>query len=97
MRCVWEAQEYGSGLPDKKVSNRLAGKSISNLLRLAQKFVDDRRSNGEVSIEAIGRKGRDYFRKRSYEVSGEHVGIVDKPTIDKAREIATRMIPLAIG
>ena len=72
----------------------LAGAFNSNLLRLAHKFVDERKANGEVKIEALGRKGRDYFRKRSYELSGEHVGAVDKPNIEKAREIATRMIDL---
>jgi F-type H+-transporting ATPase subunit gamma len=72
----------------------LAGAFNSNLLKMAHVFVDERRANGEVRLEAVGRKGRDYFRKRGYELSGEHVGAVDKPTIEKAREIANRMIDL---
>jgi F-type H+-transporting ATPase subunit gamma len=72
----------------------LAGAFNSNLLRMAHAFVDEHRQNGELRVEAIGRKGRDYFRKRNYELSGEHVGVVDKPDIEKAREIATRMIDL---
>jgi F-type H+-transporting ATPase subunit gamma len=43
-------------------------------------------------VEAIGRKSRDYFRKRGYNLSGEYVGIVEKPNIEKAREIAAKMI-----
>ncbi len=71
----------------------LAGGFNSNLLKVAHKFVDDRRGQGdEVHIEAIGRKGRDYFRKRNYELSGEYIGVVDKPTIENAREIAAKMI-----
>ena len=70
----------------------LAGAFNSNLLRVAHKFVDEHKASGELRIEAIGRKGRDYFKKRKYELSGEHVGVVEKPTIEKAREIATRMI-----
>jgi F-type H+-transporting ATPase subunit gamma len=72
----------------------LAGGFNSNLLKIAHKFVDDHRAGGEVHIEALGRKGRDYFRKRGYDIATEYVGVVDKPTIEKAREIATKMIDL---
>src|SRR5690348_8878566 len=69
----------------------LAGAFNSNLLRLAQKFVDDNRDR-DVRIEAIGRKGRDYFRRRSYNLSGEHVGVVDKPNYEIARQIGDKLI-----
>lgn len=69
----------------------LAGAFNSNLLRSAQKFVDDH-GGAEMRMETIGRKSRDYFRKRKYNVSGEYVGIVEKPTIEQAREIAAKMI-----
>jgi F-type H+-transporting ATPase subunit gamma len=69
----------------------LAGAFNSNLLRAAQKFVDERGAV-DLRLETIGRKSRDYFRKRSYNLTGEYVGIVEKPTIEKAREIAAKMI-----
>jgi F-type H+-transporting ATPase subunit gamma len=69
----------------------LAGAFNSNLLRLAQKFADDNRDK-DVRIEAIGRKGRDYFRRRSYNLSGEHIGVVDKPSYETAREIGEKLI-----
>jgi F-type H+-transporting ATPase subunit gamma len=72
----------------------LAGGFNSNLLKIAHKFVDEHRASGDLQIEAVGRKGRDYFRKRGYQISAEHIGVVDKPTIEKAREIATKMIDL---
>ena len=69
----------------------LAGAFNANLLRAAQKFLDER--NGvEFRIETIGRKSRDYFKKRKWNISGEYVGIVDKPKIEQAREIAGKMI-----
>jgi F-type H+-transporting ATPase subunit gamma len=71
----------------------LAGAFNSNLLRSAQRFVDDR-GQAEVRVETIGRKSRDYFRKRKFTPTGEYVGIVEKPTIEKAREIAQKMIDL---
>ncbi len=69
----------------------LAGAFNSNLLRAAQRFVDER-SGADLEVETIGRKSRDYFRKRKYNLSGEYVGITEKPNIEKAREIAAKMI-----
>jgi F-type H+-transporting ATPase subunit gamma len=69
----------------------LAGAFNANLLRMAQKFVDDH-SGADLRMETIGRKSRDYFRKRKYNVSGEYVGIVEKPKIEQGREIAAKMI-----
>src|SRR5262249_36813843 len=40
----------------------LAGGFNGNLIRLAQRFVDDHRG-AELTFELIGKKGRDYFRR----------------------------------
>jgi F-type H+-transporting ATPase subunit gamma len=69
----------------------LAGAFNANLLRSAQRFIDEHRGS-DLRIEAIGRKARDYFRKRNYTLSADHVGIVDKPKYDDAAAIAGRMI-----
>jgi F-type H+-transporting ATPase subunit gamma len=71
----------------------LAGAFNSNLLRAAQRFIDERDRSG-LRIETIGRKGRDYFKRRNFALSGEHIGIVEKPNIENAREIAHKMIDL---
>ncbi|HSU59124.1 MAG TPA: ATP synthase F1 subunit gamma [Bryobacteraceae bacterium] len=69
----------------------LAGAFNSNLFRSAQRFIDEHRGV-DLKIEAIGRKARDYFRKRNFSLTGEHVGIVDKPAYDQAAAIADKMI-----
>ncbi len=69
----------------------LAGAFNSNLFRRVQVFADEHRG-ADLQIEAIGRKGRDHFRRRSAKLSGEHVGIVEKPHYGEAREIADKMI-----
>ncbi len=69
----------------------LAGAFNSNLLRSAQRFVDEHRET-DLRVETIGRKSRDYFRKRGFKMSGEYIGIVEKPNIEQAREIAAKMI-----
>src|SRR5436305_633161 len=71
----------------------LAGAFNANLLRRTQRFMDER-GGGSMQFELIGRKGRDYFRRRGYTISGEHIGIIDRPNIEQAREIADKMIDL---
>jgi F-type H+-transporting ATPase subunit gamma len=71
----------------------LAGAFNSNLLRMAQRFIDER-GGADIRIEAIGRKARDYFRKRKRTLTGEHVGIVERPAYKEAAGIADKMIDL---
>ena len=71
----------------------LAGAFNSNLFRMAQRFTDERQG-ADLRIEAIGRKGRDYFRRRNFNITGEHIGVVEKPAYDNAREVADKMIDL---
>ena len=52
----------------------LAGAFNSNLIKAALQFVRARPDTA-VQIEAIGRKGRDFFRKRGAAISGEHLGL----------------------
>ena len=71
----------------------LAGAFNANLLRAAQRFIDDHES-AEIRVESIGRKARDYFRKTGVPMTGEHVGILETPSYDDARAIAQKMIDL---
>jgi len=69
----------------------LAGAFNTNLFRMAQRFLDERR-DAQILIETVGRKGRGYIRKRGYETTGEHIGIIERPTYEQATEIADRMM-----
>ena len=69
----------------------LAGAFNANLVRLAHRFIKDRPESG-IIVEAIGRKVRDYCRRNRIPMSGEHVGIVDKPNYDQAAAIARSLI-----
>jgi F-type H+-transporting ATPase subunit gamma len=71
----------------------LAGAFNANLLRAAQRFIDEHRS-AEIRVESIGRKARDYFRKSRVARTGEHVGILENPSYDDARGIAQKVIDL---
>jgi F-type H+-transporting ATPase subunit gamma len=69
----------------------LAGAFNSNLIKAAQQFLGDHASQ-PVELEIIGRKGRDFFRKRQAALSGEHVGMTEKVTYPYVAEIAKRVI-----
>jgi len=69
----------------------LAGAFNSNVIRSAQKFIQDH-SDAEVEVELIGRKARDFFRKRSRKVSGEYTTIFQKVVrYEDALEIAKKV------
>ena len=57
----------------------LAGAFNSNLLRLAHRFIDEH-ATAELRVECIGRKARDYFAKRHVTITGEHVGVIERPS-----------------
>jgi F-type H+-transporting ATPase subunit gamma len=66
----------------------LAGGFNANVLKLAQRFVNEH-SGAQLTLELIGRKGRDYFRKRGAQISGEHLDMMRTLDLAYAENIAT--------
>lgn len=71
----------------------LAGAFNSNLTKAAQVFIQDH-PKADFQVEAIGRKGRDFFFRREMKLSGEHLGIVDKARFADAAAIARKVTAL---
>jgi F-type H+-transporting ATPase subunit gamma len=84
----------------------LAGAFNTNILKAAMRFLDSKKDKN-VEIEAIGRKGRDFLRRRypvaepraagSKEASGvaligEHIGVLNKLEYSTVSEIADRVV-----
>jgi len=69
----------------------LAGAFNANLIKGAQRFMEEHR-DAEFGIESIGRKGRDFFRKRGARLVGEHIGILSNPRFEEAAGIARKAI-----
>jgi len=70
----------------------LAGAFNSNVIRASQKFIQEH-SGAEVQLELIGRKGRDFFRRRHRNVTGEYSTIFQKVVrYEDALEIANKVI-----
>jgi F-type H+-transporting ATPase subunit gamma len=69
----------------------LAGAFNSNVIKLAQKFMSDH-GQAEIDLELMGRKGRDFFRKRHPRISGEYAGLFQKAVrYEDALEIAGKV------
>ena len=70
----------------------LAGAFNSNVIRTAVAFIRDH-PDAEVQLELIGRKGRDFFRKRHKAVTGEYTTLFQKaPRFEDALEISRKVI-----
>jgi F-type H+-transporting ATPase subunit gamma len=70
----------------------LAGAFNSNVIRLALKFIHDQ-ADADVRLELIGRKGRDFFRRRYPKITGEYATLFQKaPRYEDAVEIADKVI-----
>ena len=71
----------------------LCGAFNTNLLKAAQNFVKEH-SDKSIDLLAIGRKGRDFFRRRRAEIVGEYIGLTGKGRVEfsEALEVANDVI-----
>ena len=69
----------------------LAGAFNTNVMKAAQGFLEERAAKGEqLGLVAIGRKGRDYFRRRRA-LEAEYVNVFARVEYARAREIAAEV------
>ncbi len=71
----------------------LAGAFNSNLIKAALRFPSEH-NDAETTFELVGRKGRDFFRKRSVKISGDQIGLAAKPTYEETAAVAQRAMSL---
>src|SRR5690348_10025019 len=82
----------------------LAGAFNANILKAAQRFLEGK-PGCNVDIEAVGRKGRDFLRRRyptakpgaaqraeAVQLTGERVGILTRLQFSDARDLAEQVI-----
>jgi len=69
----------------------LCGAFNSNLLKAAVNHINTQYSRmnaeGKVRIYCVGRKGSDYFSRRSYAVAGKYIGVFHNLTFGEARAV----------
>ncbi len=71
----------------------LAGAFNSNLIKTAVRFPAEH-GGAEVTLELVGRKGRDFFRKRSGKISGDQINLAAKPRYEDMAGIARRAMQM---
>ena len=91
------AQPLLARRPEKRVQlilvtsdKGLAGAFNANLIKAAQRFAEEHKP-AATDYMLIGRKGRDFFRKRSVPITGEHLGMV-KVQYDDAVAISGKLV-----
>ncbi|MBE3571796.1 MAG: F0F1 ATP synthase subunit gamma [Moorella humiferrea] len=73
----------------------LAGGYNANLIRLAEERLQT--ETRPAALVAVGRKGRDYFRRRQVEIVRSFTDIGDEPDITQARELARQLVDLYLA
>jgi F-type H+-transporting ATPase subunit gamma len=69
----------------------LCGAYNTNIIRQALDFLKHH-SNRQVELNILGKRGRDFFRRRSYTIRHEATGVLQKPTFADATAIAKDLI-----
>jgi F-type H+-transporting ATPase subunit gamma len=71
----------------------LCGSFNNNLIVTAEKFIRGKLAEGiQVALTAAGKKGGEYFKRRSYDVRKRLIGLLNKPSYDDAMNLGSELI-----
>src|SRR5262245_11349398 len=70
----------------------LCGSFNSNVIKAAGQFILNQAPGRDIALGLVGRKGRDFFRRRGFDVRYETVGIFQKMTFADSIDIADAAI-----
>jgi len=71
----------------------LCGAFNANVLRRGVEILEEHKARGaEVSVSVIGRKGLDYFRRRSWPIRHKWPGVFDRLTYEHGKDIGQELI-----
>jgi F-type H+-transporting ATPase subunit gamma len=70
----------------------LCGSFNSNAIKAAGQFILNEAPGRDIALGLVGRKGRDFFRRRGFDIRYEAVGIFQKMTFAEAIDIADAAI-----
>ena len=71
----------------------LCGSFNTNLFHRAEKWVKQEKDSGvDIAVTAVGKRGRDYFKKRGYDLIGSHINAYRSVDISFVNQISRGMI-----
>jgi F-type H+-transporting ATPase subunit gamma len=90
---LWQRGEQRQLLVVITADKGLCGGFNANILRQAVRFLEEQRGQGrEVTLELVGRKGRDFFRRRRFPIRAEHTGVFSPLQFTFAQGLATELM-----
>jgi F-type H+-transporting ATPase subunit gamma len=66
----------------------LAGGLNANVFRAVQRFAAEKKDARELTLEVVGRKGRDYFRRRRMNIAHDLPGATGETAVSLSRQVA---------
>lgn len=88
-RLLTEKEEKNIRVIVVTADRGLCGAFNSNLLRAALVFIREKAASGAgIVVDIVGRRGRDFFKRREYGTGKIWIGVSSKPEYEKAAEIA---------
>ena len=73
----------------------LAGGFNANIIRAAGHFLEERQAK-DLRLDLIGRKGRDFFKRRRFAIRTERLGLFQSLQYAAAREIAGQLMKVYV-
>jgi F-type H+-transporting ATPase subunit gamma len=71
----------------------LAGGFNANVFRAVQRFTQEKKADvKDLSLEVVGRKGRDYFRRRRLSIRHEFSGATGETASERAKELSLTVV-----
>src|SRR5918994_4250126 len=74
----------------------LSGSFNANVIKAGANFIADHPGR-QVALGLVGRRGRDYYAKRGFEVRYERINFFGKLSFDDARDIAQSAVEAFVG
>jgi F-type H+-transporting ATPase subunit gamma len=71
----------------------LCGAFNANLIRATEEYLEEHAAE-QVSMVAVGRKGRDFFRKRGAKILSDYAGLFSHLEFSRAQQISNEIIEL---
>jgi len=76
----------------------LCGGFNANIVRAAMRFLEEQASPArDLQLTLMGRKGRDFFRRRKYKVRSEYVGLFQPLEFVRAQQAAQTLIQIYVA
>jgi F-type H+-transporting ATPase subunit gamma len=72
----------------------LCGAFNTNLIRATQNFLRENAKKSETTLFPVGRKGRDFFRRREASITSDYVNFFNKLDYGHAKDIAKTIMDL---